>query len=73
MNLSPGIDLSRSLRQVFGNKAEYNKQIEQDCARQTMTAKAILKRFFTGIEAEKREMSILPTRLASGRHTLRWP
>jgi len=67
MNLSPDIDLSRSLRQVFGNKPDYNNQIEQDCARQTKTAKAILKRFFTSIEGERREMSILADEVGLGK------
>jgi hypothetical protein len=30
MNLSPEIDLSRSLRQVFGNKGDFSQQIAQD-------------------------------------------
>ena len=46
MKLSPEIDLGRSLRQVFGNKEDFTAQIEQDCARQSETTSAILRRFF---------------------------
>ena len=45
MKLSPEIDLSRSLRQVFGNKKEFAEQIDRDCQRQSDTTNAILRRF----------------------------
>src|SRR5436190_2112007 len=52
MKLSPEVDLGRSLRQVFGNKAEFTAQIEQDCERQSETANAILRRFFGSKDRE---------------------
>jgi len=67
MKLSPEIDLGRSLRQVFGNKADFFAQIEQDCARQSDTASAILRRFLGAREAERRELMILADEVGLGK------
>jgi len=67
MKLSPEIDLVRSLRQVFGNKPEFTAQIEQDCARQSHTANAILRRFFGAKERERRELMILADEVGLGK------
>jgi superfamily II DNA or RNA helicase len=67
MKLSPEIDLGRSLRLVFGNKAEFTSQIEQDCARQTDTASAILRRFFGAKDQERRELIILADEVGLGK------
>ncbi|HBJ36696.1 MAG TPA: hypothetical protein DDZ51_18455 [Planctomycetaceae bacterium] len=67
MKLSPEIDLSRSLRLVFGNKGEFSKQIAQDCARQSETASAILHRFFGANERERRELMILADEVGLGK------
>jgi hypothetical protein len=66
MKLSPIVDLGRSLRQVFGDKADFLRQIEQDRDRQTETANAILRRFF-GSEAERRELVILADEVGLGK------
>ncbi|MBN9519357.1 hypothetical protein J0H58_12680 [bacterium] len=65
MKLSPKIDLSRSLRQVFGNKKEFNTQIRSDCARQSETANAILGRFFGA--RDQREMMLLADEVGLGK------
>jgi len=67
MKLSPDIDLSRSLRQVFGNKGDFTQQIAHDCARQTETANAILRRFFAAQERERRELMILADEVGLGK------
>jgi len=67
MKLSPEIDLSRSLRQVFGNKAEFTAQIEHDCQRQTETTNAILRRFFGPKDRERRELMILADEVGLGK------
>ena len=67
MKLSPEIDLSRSLRQVFGNKGDFSQQIAQDCARQSETASAILRRFFGANERERRELIILADEVGLGK------
>ena len=67
MKLSPEIDLSRSLRQVFGNKADFTEQIAQDSARQSETATAILRRFFGANERERRELMILSDEVGLGK------
>jgi hypothetical protein len=67
MNLSPEIDLGRSLRQVFGNKAEFATQIEHDCARQSDTTSAILRRFFGAKDRERRELMILADEVGLGK------
>ena len=63
----PEIDLSRSLRQVFGNKADFADQIEQDRARQSETANAILRRFFGAKERDRRELIILADEVGLGK------
>jgi hypothetical protein len=65
MKISPEIDLSRSLRQVFGNKEEFNAQIETDCERQSATANAILGRFFGA--RDRREMMLLADEVGLGK------
>lgn len=67
MKLSTEIDLSRSLRQVFGNKEEFNSQIQSDCARQSKTANAILGRFFGAKVRELREMMLLADEVGLGK------
>ena len=59
MKISPEIDLSRSLRQVFGNKDEFSDQVKHDCQRQTETCNAILRRYFSPKDRERRELMIL--------------
>ncbi len=66
MNLSQDIDLSRSLRQVFGNKKEFADQIRCDCDRQSDTASAILRGFF-GAEGWRREMMLLADEVGLGK------
>jgi superfamily II DNA or RNA helicase len=66
MKLSPDIDLSRSLSQVFGNKKEFADQIRCDCDRQTETASAILRGFF-GPEGKRREMMLLADEVGLGK------
>ena len=67
MKLSPEIDLGRSLRQVFGNKADFTAQIEQDCARQSETTSAILRRFIGVKDCERRELVILADEVGLGK------
>jgi superfamily II DNA or RNA helicase len=67
MKLSPEIDLSRWLRQVFGNKTEFNAQIEADCERQSATANAILDRFFGARYGDRREMMLLADEVGLGK------
>ena len=67
MKISPEIDLGRSLRQVFGNKADFTAQIEQDSARQAETTSAILRRFFGANERERRELMILADEVGLGK------
>jgi superfamily II DNA or RNA helicase len=65
MKMSAEIDLSRSLRQVFGNKKEFNAQIESDCERQSETTNAILGRFFGS--RDRREMMLLADEVGLGK------
>lgn len=67
MKLSAEIDLSRSLRQVFGNKEDFSEQIAQDSARQSETASVILHRFFGAKERERRELIILADEVGMGK------
>ena len=67
MKLSPEIDLSRSLRQVFGNNGDFTQQIALDCARQSETASAILRRFFATQERDRRELMILADEVGLGK------
>src|SRR6185437_197273 len=67
MRLSPEIDLGRSLKQVFGNKPDFADQIEEDRARQSATANAILRRFFDASESERREFTILADEVGLGK------
>ncbi len=67
MKLSPEIDLSRSLRQVFGNKKEFDAQIEADCERQSATANAILGRFFGAKDRGRRELMLLADEVGLGK------
>jgi hypothetical protein len=67
MKISPDIDLGRSLRKVFGNKKDFSARIEQDCARQSDTASAILRRFFDAKESERRELMILADEVGLGK------
>jgi len=67
MKLSPKIDLSRSLQQVFGNKPEFKDQILHDSARQSETARAILRRFFVAKESERRELMLLADEVGLGK------
>ena len=67
MKLSPEIDLSRSLRQVFGNNGDFTQQIALDCARQSETASAILRRFFVTQERDRRELMILADEVGLGK------
>jgi hypothetical protein len=67
MKLSPEIDLGRSLRQVFGTKGDFTQQIAHDCARQSETASAILRRFFGAKERERRELMILADEVGLGK------
>ena len=67
MNLSPDIDLERSLRQVFGNAPGSEKQIRDDCDRQIATVEAILERFFIRENDKRREISILADEVGLGK------
>lgn len=67
MKLSPDIDLSRSLGQVFGNKGDFKQQIAHDCARQSDTASALLRRFFGAKERDRRELMILADEVGLGK------
>jgi hypothetical protein len=67
VNLSPDIDLGRSLRQVFANQPGSEQQIQADCARQMATGEAILERFFTRDPEERREISILADEVGLGK------
>ncbi len=67
MKLSPEIDLRRSLRQVFGNNGDFSEQIKHDCARQSETATAILRRFFGVQERDRRELMILADEVGLGK------
>lgn len=67
MNVSPEIDLAKSLRQVFGDKPGFSDQIEQDCARQTETAQEILRRFFGARASDRRELMILADEVGLGK------
>jgi hypothetical protein len=67
MKISPGIDLGRSLRQVFGNNPDFTTQIEQDRARQSDTTSAILHRFLGAKESERRELMILADEVGLGK------
>ena len=67
MKLTPEIDLRRSLREVFGNKADFTLQIEHDCRRQTETGNAILRRFFGPKDRERRELMILADEVGLGK------
>ncbi|MHB1556905.1 MAG: DEAD/DEAH box helicase family protein [Isosphaeraceae bacterium] len=67
MKLSPEIDLSRSLRQVFGNQQAFDAQIHSDAERQSQTANAILGRFFAARERERREMMLLADEVGLGK------
>ena len=67
MKMSPAIDLGRSLRQVFGKKAAFNEQMKHDCARQSETAGAILRRFFQPQTRERRELMILADEVGLGK------
>ena len=67
MKLSPEIDLSRSLRQVFGNKGDFAQQIAHDCERQSVTASALLHRFFGAKSSDRRELMILADEVGLGK------
>jgi len=67
VKLSADIDLGRSLRQVFGNNPDFTAQIEQDCARQSDTTSAILRRFLGSNESERRELMILADEVGLGK------
>ena len=67
MKMSPDIDLSPSLRKVFGNKGDFTQQIAQGSARQSETANAILRRFFATQERERRELMILADEVGLGK------
>jgi hypothetical protein len=67
MRISPEIDLGRSLRQVFGNKVDFTAQIENDCARQSETTSAILRRFVGAKESERRELVVLADEVGLGK------
>lgn len=67
MKISPEIDLSRSLRQVFGNKDEFSDQVKHDCQRQTETCNAILRRYFSPKDRERRELMILADEVGLGK------
>jgi hypothetical protein len=51
----------------FGNKAEFATQIKQDCARQSDTTSAILRRFLGAKEGERRELMILADEVGLGK------
>jgi hypothetical protein len=67
MKLSPEIDLSRSLRKVFGENGNFTQQIALECARQSKTATAILRRFFATQERDRRELMILADEVGLGK------
>src|SRR5690349_23916272 len=67
VNLSPDIDLERSLRQVFANQPGSEQQIQGDCARQMATGEAILEKFFTRDPEQRREISILADEVGLGK------
>jgi len=67
MRQARDIDLGKSLRQVFGDDPESAAQVEHDRARQTATVNAILKRFFAGKKAKRRELTILADEVGLGK------
>jgi hypothetical protein len=67
MKMSPDIDLSPSLRKVFGNKGDFTQQIAHGSVRQSETANAILRRFFATQEHERRELMILADEVGLGK------
>lgn len=67
MRFSAKIDLARSLRKVFGDNADFAAQIARDCARQSDTASAIIRRFFGAKESERRELMILADEVGLGK------
>jgi hypothetical protein len=67
MKLSGEIDLGRSLRQVFGDSPGSEVQVQLDRDRQTRTAEAILDRFFTRNERQRRELVLLADEVGLGK------
>jgi hypothetical protein len=67
MKLCPDIDLERSLRLVFANQPGSAEQVAADCARQTKTVEAILERFFSRDDEQRREISILADEVGLGK------
>ena len=71
MKISSSIDLGRSLRQVYGDNpgraVQVEQQVEQDRARQTATTEAILKRFVSTNERERRELVLLADEVGLGK------
>jgi hypothetical protein len=67
MNLSPDIDLGKSLRQLFGNDRESEARIKDDQARQEKTTHAILQRFVAANASERRELTILADEVGLGK------
>ena len=71
MKISSCIDLGRSLRQVYGDNpgraVQVEQQVEQDRARQTATTEAILKRFVSTNERERRELVLLADEVGLGK------
>ncbi len=67
MKLSSSIDLGKSLRQVFGNDPESEKQVKHDQARQEATTNAILKRFVAQSASQRRELAILADEVGLGK------
>ncbi len=67
MKLSPEIDLSRSLSKVFGNNGDFTQQIAHEYSRQSETASAILSRFFSAQEGQRRELMILADEVGLGK------
>ena len=50
---------------MFGNKTEFNAQVQSDCARQSETANAILSRYFGA--RDRREMMLLADEVGLGK------
>lgn len=67
MKLSLNIDLGKSLRQVFGNDPDSEKQVQHDRARQEATANAILNRFVARNVSCRRELTILADEVGLGK------
>lgn len=64
--LCTDIDLRRSLASLFANRPGAMEQVDRDARRQSLTAKEILRRFFT-LDADRREIVLLADEVGLGK------